>query len=124
MNRFHSISRFFPPLPALHRLAPLHPRRHGLGRRFASLRHRRRPVVPVRLLGCFHGLCQWASLPLAIWLSNGWVGLLANWQELSGVSSLLEKPAAESKGILPTPVSCGEILAGGASCAAVKSEAR
>jgi hypothetical protein len=124
MNRTHSISRLFLPQSALDRFAPLHARRRGLGRRFADLRDRREPVVPAKLLGCFYRLSQWASLPLAIWLSNGWVGLLANWQELSGMSSLLEKSATGSNAIMPTPVSCGEILAGGASCAAVKSEAR
>jgi hypothetical protein len=36
---------------------------------------------------CWMNLC--ISLPLAIWLSSGWIGLLSHWQVLSGVACLL-----------------------------------
>ena len=35
--------------------------------------------------------CLWFSLPLSIWLSSGWIGLLLYWQVLSGATCLLEK---------------------------------
>ena len=44
-----------------------------------------------RLMDCFFCLSLWLSLPIAIWLSNGWIGLLLHWQALSGAACLLEK---------------------------------
>jgi len=44
-----------------------------------------------RLMDCFYCLSLWVSLPLAIWLSSGTVGLLVHWQALSGAACLLEK---------------------------------
>jgi hypothetical protein len=35
--------------------------------------------------------CLWFSLPLSIWLSSGWIGLLFYWQVLSGAACLVEK---------------------------------
>jgi hypothetical protein len=42
-----------------------------------------------RLTGRFYCLSLWFSLPLAIWLSSGWIGLILNWQALSGAACLL-----------------------------------
>jgi hypothetical protein len=36
---------------------------------------------------CWMNLC--ISLPLAIWLSSGWIGLLNHWQVICGVASLV-----------------------------------
>jgi hypothetical protein len=33
-----------------------------------------------RLIACFHDFCLWFSLPLAVWLSSGWIGLVLHWQ--------------------------------------------
>ena len=44
-----------------------------------------------RLLDFCNCLFLWLSLPLAIWLSSGWIGLLLQWQALSGAACLLEK---------------------------------
>jgi len=36
-------------------------------------------------------LSLWFSLPLVIWLSSGWIGLLGHWQALAGFPCLMEK---------------------------------
>jgi hypothetical protein len=43
---------------------------------------------PARWLCSFY--CLWFSLPLSVWLSSGWFGLLLYWQALSGVACLVE----------------------------------
>jgi hypothetical protein len=58
--------------------------------------HSMRPVssphsgrsFPARWLCSFY--CLWFSLPLSVWLSSGWFGLLLYWQALSGVACLVE----------------------------------
>ncbi len=44
-----------------------------------------------RLMDCFYCLSLWVSLPLAIWASDGWTGLLLQWPALSGAACLLER---------------------------------
>jgi hypothetical protein len=44
-----------------------------------------------RLMDWFCCLSFWFSLPLSIWLSNGWIGLLLHWQALPRAVGLLEK---------------------------------
>jgi hypothetical protein len=39
----------------------------------------------------FHLICLWFSLPLSIWLSSGWFGLLVHWRAICGVSCLAEQ---------------------------------
>jgi len=36
--------------------------------------------IPSRLIAGLHDFCFWFSLPLAIWLSSGWIGLLFHWR--------------------------------------------
>jgi hypothetical protein len=50
-----------------------------------------------RLMDCFYCLSLWISLPLAIWLSSGWIGLLVHWQALSGAACLLEKATQKAE---------------------------
>jgi len=45
-----------------------------------------------RLLGHFHGLSRCAALPLAIWLSYGWFGLLCHCYASEGFTFLFKKP--------------------------------
>jgi hypothetical protein len=45
----------------------------------------------LRLAECFDSLSLWVSLPLAIWLSSGWLALLAHWQVIFRSSLLLEE---------------------------------
>ena len=43
-----------------------------------------------RLAGCYCWMNLWVSLPLAIWLSSGWMGLMNHWLVLPGVASMLK----------------------------------
>ena len=76
-----------------------------------------------RLMDCFYCLSLWVSLPLAIWLSNGWIGLPVHWLALSGAACLLEKATQKIDRVHATPMET-EILRGELSCAVVKSEAQ
>lgn len=71
-----------------------------------------------RLMDCFYCLSLWFSLPLAIWLSSGWIGLLLHWQALSGAACLLEKLTSPREQVFP-PIPNFE---GEAPCAVAKSE--
>jgi hypothetical protein len=44
-----------------------------------------------RMIDCFYCLSLWFSLPLVVWLSSGWIGLLGHWQMLAGAACLFEK---------------------------------
>ncbi len=48
------------------------------------------PAHPSYLKNCFYFLSLWVSLPLAIWLSSGWIGLLSHWQAIAGKVCWLE----------------------------------
>ena len=50
--------------------------------------------------------CLWFSLPLSIWLSSGWFGLLLYWQALSGTACLLEKFTRRQKMVLIGTEAC------------------
>jgi hypothetical protein len=56
--------------------------------------------------------CLWFSLPLSIWLSSGWFGLLFYWQALSGAACLLGKLTGKQELALPAM----EAREGDASC--------
>ena len=43
------------------------------------------------LVVCFRSLNFWISLPIAIWLSSGWVGLLMQWQSIAGPNDIRER---------------------------------
>ncbi|MDR3771858.1 MAG: hypothetical protein P4L26_00845 [Terracidiphilus sp.] len=77
-----------------------------------------------RLMDCFYCLSLWLSLPLAIWLSSGWIGLLVNWQALSGAACLLEKATQKAEQPPPASLAGTEVFEGETSCAVVKSEAQ
>jgi hypothetical protein len=47
--------------------------------------------LPRRLMDCFYSVCYWFSLPLSIWLTTGWIGLILHWQVLPS-----ERPASWS----------------------------
>jgi hypothetical protein len=74
-----------------------------------------------RMVDCFYCLSLWLSFPMVIWLSSGWVGLLAYWQAPAGIACLLEKakPNPASRAALAE----NELSEGELSCCLVKSEA-
>ena len=75
-----------------------------------------------QLMGCFYCLSLSLSLPLAIWLSSGWVGLLGHWQALSGVDCLLEKARLSPQPAFRAILAGTEIYEGEPICGLVKSE--
>jgi hypothetical protein len=40
-------------------------------------------------------LSLWFSLPLAIWLSSGWIGLLSHWQAIFVAADIFQKSKPE-----------------------------
>ncbi len=75
-----------------------------------------------RLMDCFYCLSLWISLPLAVWLSTGWIGLLVHWQALSGAACLLETATLRAGPASPATLAGTKIFEGEPSCAVVKSE--
>jgi hypothetical protein len=64
--------------------------------------------------------CLWFSLPLSIWLSSGWIGLLLYWQALSDAACLVEKFTGKQR-----PAYAGADLSDGdVSCSAIEVKAR
>jgi hypothetical protein len=76
-----------------------------------------------RLMDCFYCLSLWIALPLAFWLSSGWIGLLVHWQALSGAACLLEQATRKAELVPPAPLAATENFEGEPSCAVVRSEA-
>ena len=75
-----------------------------------------------RLMDCFCCLSLWLYLlPLIIWLSSGWIGLLTHWQALAGVAFLLEK--ARLNPALRTILAGNELSEGELQCCLVESKA-
>ncbi len=49
----------------------------------------------IRMMHCFSDFCLWFSLPLSIWLSMGWVGLIFHWQAISIAACRMERVSCE-----------------------------
>jgi hypothetical protein len=74
--------------------------------------------APARWLCSFY--CLWFSLPLSVWLSSGWFGLLLYWQALSSVACLVEKFTRKSSFALRAT----DTRDGAATCGAIELEAQ
>lgn len=83
--------------------------------RFSSESHK-------RLMDCFCCVSLWLSFPLIVWLSSGWIGLLAHCQAMAGVALLFEK--AKSSPALRSILAGNELSEGELQCCLVKNEAR
>jgi hypothetical protein len=57
--------------------------------------------TPGRLMDSVYCLSLWFSLPLAIWLSSGWIGLLAHWQAISAAVCIFQRSEPEPAIELP-----------------------
>src|SRR5580658_5889564 len=66
---------------------PIHSRQGACATHQVSSRQSGRSA-PARWLCSFY--CLWFSLPLSVWLSSGWFGLLLYWQVLSSVACLTD----------------------------------
>jgi hypothetical protein len=54
-----------------------------------------RNSVLARLMICFSDLSLWFSLPLSIWLSTGWVGLIFHWQAIARTACQVDVPSGD-----------------------------
>jgi hypothetical protein len=45
-----------------------------------------RPSMFACLMVCFSDFSLWFSLPLSVWLSSGWIGLIFHWQAIRSLS--------------------------------------
>jgi hypothetical protein len=119
MDRDNPIWRFILAALAVWRITHLLAEEDGPWDLVARLRSALGAAFLGRLMDCFYCLSLWISLPLAIWLSQGWIGLLLHWQALSGAACLLQKFAGRSQpDFVGIPIPQGET-----QCAVVKSEA-
>jgi hypothetical protein len=65
----------------------------------AKVRARMGTSVFGRLMDCFYCLSLWVSLPLAVWLGDGWIGLFVHWQALSGAACLFQRMTGPSPAV-------------------------
>ena len=89
MNESRSTVRSF---PAAHFVSQImrRPGKYPYG--FPSPKTSGRPfrtLTNASIARCIHAICCQASLPLALWLSFGWVGLLGQWRTLAAAFCLL-----------------------------------
>lgn len=64
---------------------------------FEQLRLTLRSGAVARMTACFTDFSLWFSLPLSIWLTTGWVGLIFHWQAISKMACQVEKMPADAK---------------------------
>jgi hypothetical protein len=57
---------------------------------FEHLRFKLRSGALARLIVRFRGFSLWFSLPLSIWLTTGWVGLIFHWQAISKMACQMD----------------------------------
>jgi hypothetical protein len=68
--------------------------------RFGQPQLKLRPVA--KMMVCFTDFSLWFSLPLSIWLTTGWVGLIFHWQAISKMACQVEKTPVDAKSGLQT----------------------
>lgn len=118
MHENTTIWRFILSALAVWRLTHLLAEEDGPWDLIVRLRTKLGAGILGRLMDCFFCLSLWLSLPIAIWLSNGWIGLLLHWQALSGAACLLEKITGRREpAFSPIPTFEGDL-----PCAVVKDE--
>jgi hypothetical protein len=63
-----------------------------LTRMSLKLRHSR----AAGFITCFSDFSLWFSLPLSIWLSTGWIGLIFHWQAIASRTCQMEVAANQT----------------------------
>jgi hypothetical protein len=105
MNESNSIWRIFLSdlaiQPGIRRQKCRDRRRNPIERAIAQSIDRPGAHTPGRLVDSVYCLSLWFSLPLAIWLSSGWIGLLAHWQAISAAVCVVQKSEPEPAAELP-----------------------
>jgi hypothetical protein len=62
-----------------------------------QLRLKLRISALARMMVYFTDFSLWFSLPLSIWLTTGWVGLIFHWQAISKMACQMEDVPHEAK---------------------------
>jgi hypothetical protein len=119
MSETKLIWRFSLAALAVWRVAHLLTERGSAVGRVTGMRTQLGDGMAGRLIDCFVCLSLWVSMPLAVWFSDGWVGLLVHWQALSGAASLFQRVSGSPQPMYPII----ESFEGDASCFVVRSEA-
>ena len=121
------IWRFCLAALAVWRLTHLLAEEDGPWDAIANLRARLGASILGRLMDCFYCLSLWVSLPFAVWLGDGWVGVFLHWLALSGLACLLQRvtDARQASFSKIAPVTGPEIetMEGDPLCAVARNEA-
>jgi hypothetical protein len=64
---------------------------------FEQLRLKVRSSALARMMVYFTDFSLWFSLPLSIWLTTGWVGLIFHWQAIPKMACQMENVLLEAK---------------------------
>lgn len=64
---------------------------------FERLRLKLCSIAVARIMVCFTDFSLWFSLPLSIWLTTGWIGLIFHWQAISKIACQVEDASREAK---------------------------
>ena len=64
---------------------------------FERLRLKLCSTGAARMMVCFTDFSLWFSLPLSIWLTTGWIGLIFHWQAISKMVCQVENASRERK---------------------------
>ena len=97
MNESASIWRFCLAALAVWRLTHMIVEEDGPWRAIARMRTKLNATAFGRLMHCFFCLSLWISLPLAVWLNGGWIGIAVHWLALSGAACLFQKVTEPSQ---------------------------
>jgi hypothetical protein len=123
MNETRTIWRFCIAALAVWRMTHLLAEEDGPWDVIARVRTRLGASILGRMMDCFYCLSLWISLPLAVWLSDGLIGLFIHWQALSGAACLFQRMTGPAETVRSETLRI-ETLEGDELCAVVKSEAR
>ena len=75
---------------------------------FERLRLKLCSTAAARMMVCFTDFSLWFSLPLSIWLTTGWIGLIFHWQAISKMACQVENASREAKPQVFSNVSAAE----------------
>jgi len=126
-----TIWRFCLAALAVWRLTHLFAEEDGPWDAIANLRARLGAGILGRLMDCFYCLSLWVSLPLAVWLGDGWMGIFMHWLALSGAACLFQRMTTPETGlsmIEPSRIEPNiggriETMEGDPRCAVARNEA-
>jgi alkylhydroperoxidase family enzyme len=93
-NETRTLWRFAVASLALWRATNLLAEEDGSWKSIARVRASLAGTAAGRVIHCFYCLSLWVALPVAILLSDGWIGLFVQWPALSGAARLFHRVTA------------------------------